>query len=119
MWKDITTVVPSKTGMDVVLYNVLICSSPIGDGWNWDVLGCMQIDDEDDQLDLEYVAVSIAVKGFTPVVASKMSKGSIVKLSGKFGKIEKSNSGRERFRRIFCDMKDVELLGRAPGMDEE
>ncbi len=114
MLPDITTIFPSKTGMNVTLHNLTIVDHPIGDGWDWDVLGKLYTYDEDDPSIPAAVAVSIAVKGFQAVVASKLSAGSVVSLSGKFGRFERSASGKEKFRRIFCDIKDIELLGQVP-----
>lgn len=114
MMKDITSVSYSKTGMDVSVYNVLILHGPVGNGTDWDVFGCIYTKDDDDPSIPDRVAVSIAVKGIAEIVASKLARGSIVSVYGKYGKFEKSKSGREKFRRIFCDISNVRVLGQVP-----
>jgi hypothetical protein len=116
MWPDITTIIPSTTGLRTVIYNVVITMGPvgpIGGKLDWDVFGYLYTKDDDDPSIPEKVAVSIAVKGSMGSVARKLARGSVVSVSGKFGEIETSSSGRETFRRIFCSVHDVKLLRRA------
>lgn len=112
MKPDITTIVPSKTGMEVTLFNLLSSGIISGDGWDWDILCYLYTKDDEDPSIPPLVAVSIAVKGFKLQIESKFARGNTLDVCGKFGKFEKSTSGNERFRRIFCEAKDVTLLKR-------
>jgi nucleoid DNA-binding protein len=110
MKPDITTVMPSKTGMTVVMHNLLMTGILIGDGWEWDMVGYLSIGDDDDY---DFVAVSLAIKGFKEVIETKLTRGNVISVRGTFGEFETSSSGKERFRRIFCDAKDIKILRRA------
>lgn len=115
MLPDITTIVPSRTGLDVSIFNILIINHPMGfNNWDWDALGMLYTKDDDDPTVPERVAVSIAVKGFSLMVSSKIKRGYVINIDGKWGPIEKSSSGREEFRRIFCELKDIKQTGVVP-----
>jgi len=108
MKPDITTIIPSKTGMEVLLQNLVLSGLLSGDGWEWDMMGYLATKDDGSDV----VVASLAVKGFKAIIETKLQRGNVVSVRGKFGKFEKSTTGSEMFRRIFCDVKDITVLER-------
>jgi len=99
---DITSYMPSRYGMDVILTPLTPAREIHGNGSDWDAFCGMMIEDENGEL--RQVAVSVAVKG----KASKVRKAfsSIVSVKGKFGPLEKESSGAT-FRRVYAKLADI------------
>ena len=114
MHPDISTIMPAHTGLRITLLPLRIPDDVHGNGKDWDVFTVMGTTDENGRPATH--AVSLAVKATKSQMRELLQKtrGRYVSVEGVFGPEERDATGQERFRRVFCKVADIKILGAIP-----
>ena len=114
MHPDISQIMPARTGLRVTLLPLRLPDEVHGNGKEWDVFTVLGTEDENGCPTKH--AVSLAVTATKRQIRELLEKarGRYVSVEGVFGPEERDTTGQDRFRRVFCRVKDIKIISAGP-----